>query len=148
MSTDRIERTTTIRAPISRVWAALVDSGAFGAWFGARLEGAFEPGTTVRGEITTPGYEGLPMTLFVERVEPESLLAFRWHPYDPAGSPAASAPTTLVELRVHDRGASTEVTVTESGFDALPPGRREQAYRSNEGGWEAQLRNIARHVGG
>lgn len=148
MSTDRVERSVTIHAPASRVWAALADSGEFGAWFGARLAGPFVPGATVRGVITTPGYEGHPMALFVERVEPERLLSFRWHAYPVESGDYTDVPTTLVELRVEARGATTEVTVVESGFDALPPGRREEASRSNAGGWEIQLGNIARHVAG
>jgi len=38
------------------------------------------------------------------------------------------------------------LTVTESGFDKLPKHRRMEAFRSNEGGWEIQMQNIAEHV--
>ncbi len=31
-------------------------------------------------------------------------------------------------------------------FDRLPPGRRDEAYRVNAGGWAKQLENIASHV--
>jgi hypothetical protein len=37
--------------------------------------------------------------------------------------------------------------VVESGFDQVPPHRRLEAFRMNSNGWEAQMRNIARHVG-
>ena len=40
------------------------------------------------------------------------------------------------------------LTVTESGFDAIPQGRRFEALRMNERGWTEQMKNIERHVGG
>ena len=41
---------------------------------------------------------------------------------------------------------ATRLTVVESGFDNVPPHRRLEAFRMNNNGWDAQLRNIARHV--
>ena len=57
VSTDRIEKTTVLRVPRSRVWRALTDSKEFGSWFGVRMEGAFTAGARVQGAITHPGYE-------------------------------------------------------------------------------------------
>jgi hypothetical protein len=39
-------------------------------------------------------------------------------------------------------------TVVESGFDKVPAHRRLEAFRMNSQGWDAQVGNIARHVGG
>ena len=36
--------------------------------------------------------------------------------------------------------------VVESGFDKLPASRRAEAFRMNSGGWEGQMRNIAKYV--
>jgi len=52
----------------------------------------------------------------------------------------------LVEFRLEERGDGTLLTLTESGFAKLPPERRGEAFRMNEGGWAEQLENIARHV--
>jgi hypothetical protein len=49
MSTDRIEKRTVLRAPVSRVWRALTDTTEFARWFGFTLEGPFTPGKTMRG---------------------------------------------------------------------------------------------------
>ena len=43
-SHDRIEKEITLRAPVSRVWKAIVDAAEFGRWFGVKLDGAFAPG--------------------------------------------------------------------------------------------------------
>ena len=145
--TDRIEKTVVLRAPRPRVWRAISTAAEFGAWFGVALEGPFAEGTTARGRITTAGYEHLTMDMQIVRIEPERYLAFRWHPYaiDTAVD-YSSQPTTLVEFTIDDSSGSTVLTIVESGFDRLPPERRDEAFRSNEGGWTIQATNIERHV--
>ena len=83
----------------------------------------------------------------IERVEPERVFAYRWHPYaiEP-GVDYSKEPTTLVEFRLDDAAEGTRLTVVESGFDQLPAERRDLAFRMNEGGWAAQIKNIERYV--
>jgi uncharacterized protein YndB with AHSA1/START domain len=147
-STDRIEKTIVLRAPRARVWRALAQAEEFGAWFGLALDGAFAPGARLTGRLTTPGHEHLTLEITVERVEPEHLLSYRWHPYamEP-GVDYASEPTTLVEFHLADVADGTQLTVVESGFDRIPPERRAIAFRMNEQGWAEQLTHIARYVG-
>ena len=86
-STDRIERSTLINASVSRVWRALTNAEEFGGWFGVALKGKnFVAGQKVQGNITIPGYEHVVFEALVERIEPEKLFSYRWHPYavDPA----------------------------------------------------------------
>ena len=148
MSTDTIEKSVVLRAPRSRVWRAITNAGEFGSWFGARLEGEFVPGAQVKGRITIPGYEHVVMDITVERVEPERLFSYRWHPYaiEP-GVDYSGEPTTLVEFRLEEVTEGTRLTVTESGFDRIPAARRAEAFRMNDQGWAGQLKNIERHVG-
>src|SRR5262245_47719315 len=113
---DRIEKQIVVRAPRTKVWRAIADHQEFGRWFGMRLAAPFVPGTTVHGRIEDPpGYADLDVQLFIERVEPETLVALRWHPYaiDPKVD-YSSEPTTLVELRLADTEGGTLITVTES----------------------------------
>jgi uncharacterized protein YndB with AHSA1/START domain len=147
MDTDRIEKKILLRAPRSRVWRALADAEEFGSWFGVKLEGAFAPGAQIQGRITLAGYEHLTFTLAIERVDPERLLSYRWHPYaiDPEVD-YSGEPMTLVELRLEEVAGGTELTVVESGFDRIPPARRAEAFRMNDRGWAQQLENIERHV--
>lgn len=145
--TDRIERRVSLRATRTRVWRALTDASEFGTWFCVKLEGAFAPGQTTSGRILHPGHERLRLVMRVERIEPERLFSFRWHPYaiDPDADYSHEA-TTLVEFRLEDDAMGTMLTVIESGFDQLPPERRDLAFRMNDGGWAAQLLNVKRHV--
>jgi uncharacterized protein YndB with AHSA1/START domain len=145
--TDRIEKRVVLRAPRARVWRALTNAEEFGAWFGVALEGAFAEGATVRGRITYPGYEHLTMEMFVERIQPERLFSYRWHPAAvDAGVDYTPEPTTLVEFRLEQTGNETILTIVESGFDRLPASRRAEAFRMNDGGWTEQMRNIEQHV--
>jgi len=148
-STDQIEKQILLRAPQSRVWRALTDAAEFGAWFRVNLAGAFVPGQRCAGPLTYPGYEHIVMEVWVERLEPETLFAFRWHPYavDPKAD-YSQEPTTLVEFRLAAAPEGTLLTVVESGFDRLPAGRRDEAWRMNDGGWAQQMANIQRHVAG
>ncbi len=146
--TDRIERSIRIDAPRSRVWRALSNAEEFGNWFGADLKGqAFAPGRRAKGPITIEGYRHLMFDVIVERVEPEQLLSYRWHPHavDPAID-YSKEERTLVAFTLKDAGAGTLLTVVESGFDKVPPQRRMEAIRMNTGGWEGQLLNIQRHA--
>lgn len=148
VSTDRIQKNVVLKAPRSRVWRALANPEEFGAWFGVKLEGKkFAPGIRVHGQITVPGYEHVVMDITVERVDPEHLFSYRWHPHavEP-GVDYSSEPTTLVEFRLEEVAAGTELTVVESGFDRIPLPRRAEAFRMNDGGWAEQMKNIERHV--
>jgi uncharacterized protein YndB with AHSA1/START domain len=148
--TDRIERSTLINAPRERVWELLSNAERFGTWFGANLKGqAFAPGQRARGNITYPGYEHIFFDVLVERVEPQDLLAFRWHPYavDPSVDYTDEEPTLVTFTLTDSPDNGTLLKVVESGFDKVPPHRRLEAFRMNSGGWEAQMENIKRHAG-
>ncbi|MBI5431675.1 MAG: SRPBCC family protein [Planctomycetes bacterium] len=147
-STDRVERSIVIRAPRSKVWRALTDAAEFGRWFGADLQNQrFEVGRTVRGQMTIPGCEHVVFDAIVERIEPESSLAFRWHPYavDPAID-YSKEERTLVTFTLEESGGSTTVHVVESGFDEVPAARRAEAFRMHGEGWDIQLGNVKRHA--
>lgn len=144
---DRIEKQIEIEAPVSRVWRAVTDYREFGAWFRVALEAPFEAGKAARGRITYPGKENLVMTVTVQRIEPERLFSFTWHPYaiDPNVDYSAETPT-LVEFILEATAKGTRLIVVELGFDALPAHRRDLAFRMNDGGWAIQVQNIAEHV--
>lgn len=148
-STDRIEKKVLLHAPKARVWRALSDASEFGTWFRVKLDGAFKVGSSIKGELTVPGYEQLTLEMIVERMDPEDFFSYRWHPYaiDPKIDYSAE-PTTLVEFRLEETADGTMLTVVESGFDKIPAGRRDEAFRMNDKGWSGQLEHIRRHVAG
>jgi uncharacterized protein YndB with AHSA1/START domain len=158
VSADRITKQVTLRASPRRVWKALADSQEFGQWFGIRFTGPFVPGATVRGVITGTTADpeiakamapmvGIAYSITVERMEPEKLFSYRWHPHSLDKTVDYSKePTTLVVFELQAVPEGTLLTVTESGFDQIPAHRRKSAFEANEGGWGVQVVLIGKHL--
>jgi uncharacterized protein YndB with AHSA1/START domain len=144
---DRVEKRIELKAPVARVWRALTDYREFGEWFRVRLEGPFVPGQVARGQITYPGYEHVIWQATVQKMVPERYFSFTWHPYavDSKVDYSEEQPT-LVEFKLEGTPGGTLLLITESGFDKIPANRRDEAFRKNDGGWAAQLKNIEAHV--
>src|SRR5204863_531505 len=141
--TDRIEKRIELKASVSRVWRALTDYREFGQWFRVEIDGRFVPGQVSRGQITYPGYEHLKWEAVVQKMEPERLFSFKWHPYAVDSNVDYSKETpTLVEFKLEKTAEGTLLSLTESGFDKIPADRRLEAFRMNDGGWTAQMKNI------
>jgi len=158
LSTDRIEKTILLRAPRKRVWNALADSKEFGLWFGMKFDGPFVPGARVRATVvgTTVDtdvakaqkeYEGIEFEITIERMEPEWLFSFRWHP-GPAerGADYSYEPTTLVVFTLEEAANGVRLTVAESGFDQIPLERRAKAFTANEQGWGMVVKLIEKYL--
>jgi uncharacterized protein YndB with AHSA1/START domain len=148
-STDRIERSITINAPRAKVWRALTNAEESGTWFGADLKGQrFAPGQRARGPITFKGYEHLFFDVVVDRMQPEDLMSYRWHPYahDPKVDYTKEEPTLVTFTLKETPGNGTLLTVVETGFDRLPPERRMETFRMNTLGWGSQTKKLAAHV--
>ncbi|MBK6691862.1 MAG: SRPBCC family protein [Myxococcales bacterium] len=155
---DRIEKSIFLRAPPSRVWRAVSDASAFGAWFGVVFDGPFVAGAPMRGRIvpTTVDAEvaklqephaGKPFDITVDRIEPERLFSFRWHPFAiDAAVDYSSEPTTLVTFELSPEGGGTRLTITETGFHGVPLARRAAAFHANDGGWAHQSKLIEKYL--
>ena len=158
MISDRIEKKILLRAPLKRVWRALCDFKEFGAWFGVKFDAPFKPGARVSGKIVGTAVdaevaklqkqqERVPFEITIERIEPERLFSFRWHPHaiEP-GVDYSKEPTTLIEFTLEEVSGSVLLTVTESGFDQIPLARRAQAFKANEQGWGMVVKLIEKHL--
>jgi uncharacterized protein YndB with AHSA1/START domain len=156
--TDRIEKRIFLRASRERVWRAISDSHEFGTWFGMRFTEPFTPGATMKGTIVPTAvdpetaemqkqFEGLTFEIVVERIEPQRLFSFRWHPgaVDPKVD-YTKEPMTLVEFTLRDAEGGTLLTVAESGFDKIPLARRAAAFSGNEEGWSKQATLIQKYL--
>jgi uncharacterized protein YndB with AHSA1/START domain len=104
-----------------------------------------------RGRILHPGYEHIVWEALIEKMEPERLFSFTWaqvqfHDKERYSSDYSQAPRTLVEFRLEPTTAGTLLTLTESGFGAVPAEWRANAIRGNDGGWTQQMKNIEAYV--
>ena len=160
MSTDRIEKRVLLRAPLDRVWRAISDPEVFGRWFGVRFDGPFVAGTSVTASITgttvddevakrQEPHAGVKSTWQVVAVEPQQRFAYRWHPFavDP-DTDYDREPTTLVELTLSETPDGVLLTITESGFDAIPEARRSASFEANAEGWAIQADLVRRYAVG
>lgn len=147
-TSDRIEKSTDVSAPVSRVWNALTDHNEFGAWFRVKLDEPFRAGEESHGQVLQPGYEHLTWRAVIQQIDPQQYFAFTWHPYavDPKVDYSEETPT-LVEFRLEPTSAGTHLTLTESGFTDLPDERRSEAFLRNSDGWTQQMKNLQEYLG-
>jgi uncharacterized protein YndB with AHSA1/START domain len=144
---DKIERTAELAAPIARVWRALTNHEEFGKWFRVRIDRPFSPGEVSRGQITYPGYEHVKWEAVIQKMEPERLFSFTWHPYAvDQNKNYTDEPSTLVEFALQKIRSGTSLRIVESGFDKLPAYRRDEAFRMNTGGCDGQIENISEYI--
>jgi uncharacterized protein YndB with AHSA1/START domain len=142
-----IEKRTFVRASRSRVWRALTDPKEFGAWFGVEIAGPFAPGSRVEMKTTSKEFSGIRFFIVIERMEPETTFAWRWHPGMPQPEiDYSKEPTTLVTFHLEETEGGTNLTVVETGFDQISLARRASVYSDNEKGWDDQLASISRYV--
>jgi len=155
---DRIEKKVLLRSPRSRVWRALTDSAEFGHWFGVKFDTPFAPGRAMHGVLVgtavdatvaaaQQAYAGWPFDITIDRIEPERLFSFRWHPF--AGErdfDYTKEPTTLVVFELEEVTGGVLLTITESGFEGIPLERRAVAFTGNEQGWDMMVGVIEKHV--
>jgi uncharacterized protein YndB with AHSA1/START domain len=158
MSTDRIEKKIVLRAPQERVWRAISDAEQFGYWFGVAFDGAFTEGARLTGKIAPTKvdpevaklqqpYAGTAFEFIVERIEPMRRIAFRWHPFalDP-GIDFSQEPTTLIVFELEPIDGGIVLTISETGFERIPPERRAKAFTANDQGWEAQTQLLQKYL--
>lgn len=146
-SSNTIEKTLILKAPQGKVWHALTDHEAFGAWFRVRIDAPFVAGERSTGQLRVPGYEHVKWNATVQEIRPQELFSYTWHPYAVEEDVDYSAETpTLVEFRLEPVKEGTRLTVRETGFDLIPAHRRPDAFRMNTLGWGAQMENVRVHV--
>ncbi len=157
-TTDRIEKQVLLRAPQERVWRAISDAREFGSWFGMEFDGAFAPGTEIRGRIVPTKadpnvaknqepFTGQPSTFVVDRIEPMHTFSYRWHPF--AIYPTidySSEPMTLVTFTLAPADGGTLLTIVESGFDAIPLARRAEAFEADTMCWDTTTELVGKHI--
>ncbi len=130
---DTIERQLVIPVGRQRVWEAITATDQIARWFSDTVTMELKPGSPIVFQWNGYGER----RGRVEAVEPPNRFAYRWIPTDETDQsiPFDEVPSTLVEYTLEDTAEGTRVTVTESGFSALPADIREQMVQGNTEGW-------------
>jgi uncharacterized protein YndB with AHSA1/START domain len=139
MAPDRIERETTIAAPVERVWSVLTEAEHISGWFadaGAEID--LRPG----GALVMRWEEYGTTRARVEAVEPPHRFAYRWTAHHAAeGAEPAEGNSTLVEFTLAPEGDGTRLWVVETGFASLDTSedKAKSNYDDNVGGWTQMI---------
>ena len=148
MGNDVITRQIHINADQQCVWDALSNATEFGKWFRVTLDGPFVVGETTTGKMTYPGHEGIPWITVTDVMEPPERFVFRWPDCAPGESITPDTVWLTVDITLKPQDGGTLVTVTETGFEALPADRRVSMLRDNAEGWKIQTTNLKHYVEG
>lgn len=135
MQTITVERSIWIGAPRERVWEAVTNPEQVAQWFVPNLPGA-QMTRDDSGKVTIHmGEMGIDV-FQLELVNPPREAALR-------SVPERQIITTY---RLDEEQAGTRVTVTMSGFEALPEDAREDRLDQIRAGWEKTLENLKAYL--
>jgi uncharacterized protein YndB with AHSA1/START domain len=142
---DIITREIVIKASKERVYTAITDPKQIVNWFPDAIEGSLAVGER---PILSFGEHGKNQ-IYVEAAQPHDYFAYRWMPggADSLGD-TLTKPNTLVEFRLTENEGRTTVTMTESGFAALPSEMAERSFNQNSGGWDYMLGRLEKQFTG
>ena len=132
---EKIQSSTTIEAPVERVWRAITTPSEMKQWFfGVDTDADWRPGGKLvhRGE-----YEGKPYIDKGEILEfepPRRLVHTHWS--DVSGLPDSPEHYQEVAWDLKDRGGSTELTITERNLPSA------DAAKTSEQGWKGALQSL------
>jgi uncharacterized protein YndB with AHSA1/START domain len=132
---EETRTSTTIQAPIERVWRAITTPSEMQQWFfGVETDADWRPGGTLvhRGE-----YQGKPYIDKGEILEiepPRRLVHTHWS--DVSGLPDSPEHYQEVAWDLADRGGSTQLTITERNLPSA------EAAKTSERAWKAALQSL------
>ena len=145
---NEIRRQIVLKASLDRVWRAISDADEFGAWFKSKISGPFVVGATVHCESTHPDYQSDTWDMTIIEMVPRQRLSYTWPAYYGPDSDRdrSEDPLLTVSFELEPDGQTTLLTITETGFAALPAGYAPTAFRENSKGWKEQVENVVAYV--
>lgn len=132
-----IERSIVTSAPRERVWKAITNPKNLSKWH-TPLSMHFDK--LAVGEVVTFEFNDTSNQGSIAIVEPQTRFAYHWqaHPdYEIQ---------TLVTYTLEDTNEGTRITITETGFEALPVEVRQSRIDLNTRGWGIVLDRMKAHV--
>ncbi len=133
-----VERSIWIAAPREHVWRAVTESEQIRQWWGGDYWEItdMEVGATIKF-----GDPNDLMLATIAIVDPPREFSLQWPP-----QPQHHSIAIFTAFRLDEENGGTRVTVTESGFEALPDDIRQQRFDSTTKGYETVLAGLKAHV--
>jgi uncharacterized protein YndB with AHSA1/START domain len=138
---DRIVVHAKIEAPRESVWQALTEEEHIAKWWGGYVSlEACQGGSLTDRWTDDRGREVLTSGEVLWLTAPE-MLELTW-----ADDDWDTSTRVLFELAQVDE--ATHLTLTHSGWEALPSSRREELIREHASGWSRHMANMEAHLRG
>lgn len=133
-----VERTIWINAPRERVWKAITTQEGIRQWWGGD-EWEFS-GLEIGAEIKFGEPDDF-MIAHVDAVDAPRLFRIKWPPQEQYHS--IEIFTTYV---LEEENGGTRVTVSETGFEALPEDIRQKRFDSTAQGYATVLADLKKYI--
>jgi uncharacterized protein YndB with AHSA1/START domain len=132
-----VERSIWIDAPRERVWQAITDPARLAQWL-------LPPALGAQMKRDASG------TFFVCMGDMEIPIAIHEAPKQPQQVTSRSLPDRLIATTyvLEEENGGTRVTITMTGFEALPADAREDRMKPSGAAWEKALANLKASVAG
>jgi uncharacterized protein YndB with AHSA1/START domain len=128
-----VTKTIWINAPREKVWSAVTSAEQLMIWWGDHWEiESLDIGATIRF-----GFADDVVLAKVGVVEPPHKFVIQWPPHP--GYNVIDVTTTFL---LEEENGGTRVTVTETGFEAMPDDVRQTRYDSTANGYERVLQGL------
>jgi uncharacterized protein YndB with AHSA1/START domain len=134
-TTLEVTRSIVVAASRETVWAAITTPEQISQWFEKTEFARLAVGEPMR--FTEYPQHFMEITV----VEPMARFGFRGQPAPP------NLVMTEVVFTLEAVAGGTRVTVTESGFEALPDSLRTTLYEGNTEGWRIKMGALAAYLG-
>lgn len=134
-----VERSVWIAAPRERVWQAITQADQIMQWWGGGDH--WEISALHVGATITFGDPTEPMLATIAVLDPPRQFTIQWPPQPQYHSIAMFTSYVLEEER-----DGTRVTVTETGFEALPDSIRQQRFDQTAAGYARVLDSLRAYV--
>ncbi len=135
-----VERSVWIAAPRERVWKAITTTDQIRQWWGHDY---WEINPLEIGGIIKFGDSNDPMIATIDVLDPPRQFTIRWPPQEQYHSIIIYTTYLLVE-----ENNGTRLTVSETGFEALPDDIRQQRFDQTAKGYATVLADLKAYVEG
>lgn len=131
---DTFEVKILLRTPIENAWKLITEPQSIEKWYafgGAKVD--LQVGGSISFQWDEHGvYKGV-----IEKIEPLSILSFRYSPFEANVEPSKGHMTKVTITLSKQDDAETLVTISESGFQELELSADEKAENlaTNRGAW-------------
>lgn len=139
-----VERSIWINASRTRAWRAVTEPEHLNQWYATYYHWeipALQVGTTVRFYNKDDNADH--QIARIEVVDPPRKFTLRWEP-----DPRYPAMTLITTFMLEEENGGTRVTISESGYEALPDDVRQTWFDATAGGYTMSMENLKAYLEG